>query len=495
MSLDPEYTPPNPKPLLPSGATVDTLPRRAVDVVGAFNALRERAEHIGSWDMGRIPDPVYTFRNTAGGETRSHFQGVQRLTNHPMLVVSGGDLKNRISHLFVVQCTPRSTWGPAGSNLWSATRPPGPDRLRRIIGLDPARWHAGGISVLGDIVAVPLEGAGNGRVVFLDLSSPANPRWAQPNTEIACDTPAAGAAALTRLPDGRFLCAVWRDERKPLGEKAGRLDFFVSAGAVAPAQRLTPFEPVWQGLGAWSFVKENAADPIPGNPHYQSISFVWDRSTGQLFLIATRNTDPKAPNDPGQDMADLFGVLPPASMAPPGSGAPLSPTAAPALDYVATARFKGADLFCNFAGGGGAFVSESGALALYGAFHFRGDGIFRLSEFWSHLAEGATWWVDLFERSDFTGHRFSVLAPGEGRIDDYRQRFAQGSAFDDTVVSARFCLPAGVKYRLFREAGCPNAPGTDGSFDLVGTGGVVEVARIEALSPNFGRQVRSSNLA
>ena len=480
MPFDPEYLPAE-KVSLPAGARVDTEPRRAVEVVKAFNSLRDRAEHIGAWDMDRIPHPTYTFQNTDGGETRTHFQGVQRLGHHPLLVVSGGDRKNGVSHLFLVQCAPRSTWGPLGSNLWKGTRPPGQDRLRRIIALDRDRWHAGGISVLGDIVGVPLEGKGNAEVVFLDLSTPASPRWAQPATSIPCATPAAGAVALTRTPSGRFLCAVWRDEIKAAGETTGRLDFFISAAAVPADQRQTTFEPAWQPLGAWVYAPKPGAT-MPAAPHYQGISFVWDRGTGQLFLIGTRNTDVKAPNDPGEDVADLFGVLSTAG------------TQTPALDYITSIRLKGADLFCNFAGGGGAFVSESGALALYGAFHFRGDGIFRLSEFWSHLAEGPTWWIDLYERSDFTGHRFSVLAPEEGRIDEYRQRFAQGSPFDDTVVSARFCLPAGTTYRLFRDAGCQAGAGGDTCFDLKGTGSIVEIPRLEVMQPAFGRVVRSSSV-
>jgi hypothetical protein len=480
MALDPEYLP-APKVFLPAGALVDTEPRRAVDVVKSFRSLRGTAEHVGSWDMNRIPHPAYTFQNVDGGETRTHFQGVQRLSGHPLLVVSGGDRKKKVSHLFLIQCTPRTTWGPMGSNLWSSPRPPSADRLRRIIALDQQRWHAGGISVLGDIIAVPLEGDGNAEVVFLDLSTTETPRWAQPATTIPCATHAAGAVALTRTPGGRFLLAVWRDEIKAAGEKTGRLDFFLSANAVASDQRSTAFEPAWQFLGAWVY-PEQPTGTMPEKPHYQGISFVWDRGTGQLFLIGTRNTDMTAPNNVGHDMADLFGVVPPV------------PGQAPALDFVTSSRFHGGDMFCNFAGGGGAFVSETGALALYGAFHFRGDGIFRLSEFWSDVADGDTWWIDLFQRSDFTGRRCSVLSPEESHVDEYRQRFAQGVAFDDSVVSVRFCLPAGTRYRLFRDAGCPATAGDDAFFELQGTGSVLEIPRLEVVHPPFGRTVRSSSL-
>jgi len=481
MPLDPEYLP-SPKGFLPPSELVDTQPRRAVEVVRAFKTLRDRAEHIGSWDMARIPHPMYVFQNFDGGDTRTHFQGIQRLGHHPLLVVSGGDRKNKVSHLFLVQCDARSSWGPLGSNLWKGPRPPTQDRLRRIIGLDRDHWHAGGISVLGDIIAVPLEGKekGNARIVFLDLSTPTIPRWAQAAASIPCATRSAGAVALTRTPRGHFLCAVWRDEDTKAGEKAGRIDFFLSVAAAPSDKRLTAFAPHWQTLGAWVY-EQKPASASPKAPHYQGISFVWDRGTDRLFLIGTRNTRITAPIDTGEDVADLFGVLP----APAG-------LLTPALDYVTSVRLRGADLFCNFAGGGGAFVSETGALALYGAFHFRGDGIFRLSEFWSDLAEGPTWWVDLFERSDFTGHRFSVFSPEEGRVEEYQQRFAQGSPFDDTVVSARFCLPPGTTYRLFRDAGCPAGAAPDAFFDLRGNGSVVEIPRLEAVHPAFGRVVRSS---
>jgi hypothetical protein len=81
-----------------------------------------------------------------------------------------------------------------------------------------------------------------------------------------------------------------------------------------------------------------------------------------------------------------------------------------------------------------------------------------------------------------------------GRIEEYRQRFAQGTAFDDTVVSARFCLPAGTTYRLFRDAGCSDTAGPDACFDLVGTGSVEEIPRLEVMHPAFGRGVRSSSV-
>jgi hypothetical protein len=460
------------------------MPYQVSDVRAAFAALRGRAERIGSWDMDRFPYPAYVFQNVGNGETRTHFQGIQRLASKPLLIVSGGDRRHSVSHLFFVQCGARSHWGPIGSNLWLNPRsPPGADRLRKIVALDRTRWHAGGISVLGDIVGVPLEGSGHGKIVFLDVSDGAAPKWASPTTEINCETPYAGAVAFTRAPNGQFLCAVWRDERN--GEPAGRLDFFASDASVNSSVALTTFEHRWLRLGAWVY-KPPAG--MPAKPHYQGISFVWE-SSGKLFLIGTRNASILAPNLVGEDWADLFEVLPPSGMSLAGGS---SSTAAPEPHYISSRRFRGADEFCSFAGCAGAFVSPTGALCLYGGFHFRGDGLFRMSEFWSHTCDAASWWIDLFERSDYEGDRLGIFDQGESRVDDYRSRFAQGASFDDTLLSARFCLPAGTRYRLFSKAGCPAAPKADEFVDLVGTGGMVEVPRLHNLNPAFGRCVRSS---
>lgn len=74
-------------------------------------------------------------------------------------------------------------------------------------------------------------------------------------------------------------------------------------------------------------------------------------------------------------------------------------------------------------------------------------------------------------------NRLSILDPAEGLVTDYKERFAQGDEFDTTVVSARFRLPAGTTYRLFRQPACPaNAPAAE-ILDLVGTGHVVEIPR------------------
>ena len=494
MSEDATYFP-EPKTFIPAGTLLDTLPRRATGVVAAFSSFRIRPERVGSWDMDKFPHPAYLFQNTGNGETRTHFQGIQRLPNRPLMVVSGGDKKNKVSHLFLVECRPRSAWGPLGSNLWTnPKKPPNHDRLRRVIGLDRDRWHAGGTSVLGDVIAVPLEGMAPSQIVFLDLSTPTAPRWAAASTTITCATAGTGAVALTRTPSGHFLCAAWRDERQNPPEPAGQLDFFISKNPVPAAAPRTPFEPEWQPLGTWVYARPSHPD-MPEKPHYQGISFAWERDTSALFLLATRNTNPFAPNTPGEDMVDLFQVTPPAGMALTGTGAPLPASTVPTPVYVNSRRLKGADEFCSFAAGGGAFVSDSGALVLYGAFHFRGDGLFRMSEYWGDSSAGATWWIDLFERSDFEGHRLSILDPAEARVPEYRERFAQGDKFDVSVVSARFLLPAGTTYRLFRQPGCPaNAPAAE-VLDLAGTGQVVEIPRLEAVQPAFGRAVRSSSIA
>jgi hypothetical protein len=175
----------------------------------------------------------------------------------------------------------------------------------------------------------------------------------------------------------------------------------------------------------------------------------------------------------------------------PARGQPIPRRSPPSRSTSGAAACGAWDKYCRFAGGGG-FVSDEGALLLYGAVHSRGDGLFRISEFWGPGSPAAAWWVELGERTDFEGHRLAIFGEGESGIAHCKERFAQGNAFDDTVLVDRFRLPAGVRYRPFENPGCPANPPAKQFVDLVDTGDVVEVARLDQFNPAFGRKVRSS---
>ena len=96
------------------------------------------------------------------------------------------------------------------------------------IQLDDVLGHAGGLSMLGSILAVPMHGGSPrvAKVVFYDLAEPESPRRLP--VEIARPGRKASATALTRLHNGHYLVAVLAAfDGLPL-----RVDFYLSRSTV-----------------------------------------------------------------------------------------------------------------------------------------------------------------------------------------------------------------------------------------------------------------------
>ena len=466
------------------------------DVSEAFERLRTRGDFITVWDGGAIPVPRYTGENYGQGRAVIHFQGVQRLRTGQHFLVSGGDKLQPTSHVFILHLASAAPAGagPLGSNVMRSRDPDQADVLVQVIGIEHERWHAGGISLLGDILAVPLEGIGTldgagqqipSRIAFFHLADPIAPTRFP--FEIPRATANAGAVTLTKLPNDHFLCAVWQDGVTK--NDTGWLDFHLSTAA----GEFGPFGPV---CTKWKYPARQPGDR--GNPRYQSIGFVQQvpgaGATGQwLYLIATTNTETLAPTIPGHDVADLFAIQLPRELLADPMVSP-GPFPAPRLTWLARKRLEGADEHCNFAAAAGVHVDSEGILSLYGGFHWRISGTIRLTEFRSEepaLAGAAHEWVDLFEDEDFRGRRLSILGTRTTTIPDYDKVLAQGKGFGDRTSSLRYQLPVGKRYRLYPDKNFSPAD-PKRCLDLAGTGGVVEVSDVERLKRGFGNCVSSS---
>jgi hypothetical protein len=486
-------------PLVAAGTEVMDQNDFVRDVREAFDRLRVRGDFITAWDSRAIPNPRYTGENFGDARALIHFQGVQRLRTGGHFLVSGGDQLEPCSHVFVLQlgsiAAAAAGAGPLGSNVMFSRDPALEDRLVQIIGIETERWHAGGIYLLGDILAVPLEGIGvrdaagqqiMSRVVFFHLADPMAPR--RFGFEIPRTSAHAGAVTVTKLPNDYFLCAVWQDGVNQ--NDTGSLEFYLSR---APGE-FGSFDPAF---GTWKYPAGESGDRR--NPAYQSIGFVQELPSGGvdsewLYLIGTTNTEAKAPSVPGHDVADLFVVGLPRELLQNPISTAAGPLPAPTLTWLARKRLEGADEHCNFAAAAGVYVDPNGILCLYGGFHWRISGTIRLTEFRSEepsLAGAAHEWLDLFDDTDFAGRRLSILGTGTTTLPNYDKVLAQGKGFGDKTSSLRYQLPVGTTYRLYRDRDfSPSDPKK--CLDLDGTGGVVEVPDIEKLKRGFGDSVSSS---
>lgn len=458
---------PHPLPAADPAARPSTEARAVEDVVEAIERLSTRGERLALWGRdGVFPKQRYTSDGQGDALGKIHFQGIQRLRNS-YAVVSGGDKLEPASHLFFFDLGSRYVRGPWGSNLVRRNMPPDDDVIVNVVALESPRWHAGGLGLLGDVLVVPLEGdIGASRTVFLDVSDPRAPRHIPIDIEGASDK--AGAAALTRLPNGYFLCAVYRDEQQT---PSGWFDFYLSQSTDLFAGFLpVPLAQLHYG---------NVVNAAGRKPAYQTVAFLpQEKPNGdwQLFLLGTWNTSPAAPTLPGADWLDVHRVeLDPALLGDP-------PVAvAPRLSFVSPRQFFCRDGWGNFAAAGGLHVDDRGRLQLYSAYHWRYDGTLSLTEFPEELPRNAApitapadAWIDLFDHADFQGRRLRVRGEdADGNHREYASIAVEGASFNDAVSSARWQIPDGHVYRLYA---APRYGETEGVLDLEGNGRVREIS-------------------
>ena len=127
------------------------------DVRDTFLKIRTNGDYL-AFCADQIPRGRY-LGGLLNDYRLTHFQSMQRLRKGQYLVVSGGDKKEPASHLFVVKMGSRKATGAWRSNI-IRNRLSNQDTIVSMIKIDKKKWHAGGISVLGDILAVPIYNTG-----------------------------------------------------------------------------------------------------------------------------------------------------------------------------------------------------------------------------------------------------------------------------------------------------------------------------------------------
>lgn len=369
-----------PSPALPdSDGAVELLPQEAEDLERQFELLPETGDHLACWPNDQVRWPRYVRTGDNAGGADNHFQGAQRLRDGPHFVVSGSDPAEPMSHLFVVRMASRASTSRWGTNL-NGKAPPAEDCIARTVGLDGRLWHAGGMAVLGDVLAVPVESSKLkcSEIRFLDVRHPESPAalsgWTIDRPEAK-----AGAVAVTRLPDGRMLVAAWSTS-EPSPRDTKHLDCYVSTDA-------DPLQPRFA-------LRERLVAEVAHLPDFQTVCFVWhvppDRASAgrQLYLIGFENTGAANPDFPGANRALLYRVELSSLLGGPAN------RAATTLPVVDEEVFRCRERFCNMDAGTGVFIGADGKLTVYSTFHFLtpvgGGGLFSKRRFALTLTEFRT---------------------------------------------------------------------------------------------------------
>ncbi len=302
------------------------------DVDAAFSRIETRGGHVTACASGLIPKPLYRsgFTNFLFG-LRNHFQGIQRLPQPGYLAISGAN--RHASDLFIVRLE-KDDPESRGCDGEVVAR----------IEVDDVLRHAGGLSMLGSILAVPVHGGSplGAKVAFFDLAEPESPR--RLSVEIARAGRKATATAVTRLHNGHYLVAVLSAyDRLPR-----RLDFYLSRSTVLD-EGFHPEPVTWRVSGV---------EARPGQDrtfsHFQSINFI-QQADGRLYLVGFHNSFAPQTILPGRDYADLYEVAFPKATREDGDPVLEMPT----VTKVANRMFRCTEGFCSFGAAAGLFIDPT----------------------------------------------------------------------------------------------------------------------------------------
>jgi hypothetical protein len=459
-----------------------------------FGRIRYVGDYLGVNDAGIISGRKYTDTNLGSTQSRTHLQGMQRLgpPNDRYVVFTGGDPDDHRSHLIVAHLGSRRDGGSCGSNLRFSRKPGDSDSIVRLYALHEKYWHAGGMSRLGDLLVLPLEddGDGSSAVAFFDVTDPLDVRMLPEPCFIPRppEVGRGGAVALTRLPNGFYLAAMWSD----CDQHPRRLDFYLSNSN----DILEGFRPEFL---SWTHDRLLPAGCAPAA--YQNINFVV-QSDGELFLVGTENTSALSPYGDGEDHAELMHVEFPRVTTHDMDPELQSPT----ITRIAVKTVAGERGFGNLDAAGGLFiqadwssggVEPEGRLSLYSAYHWRLSQAFHFIEYGREIPVTAPMihdiedaWIDLYDDPNFRGRRLSIQGTLEATIENYEKILIQDRSFGDQVSSVRYQIPPGHTYRLYRDRNFK--PKSDAkSVALVGDGFVHEIPDLQAAA-NFGNVTSSS---
>ena len=239
----------------------------------------------------------------------NHFQGVQKVPGEEAYIISGGDLRRKESHIFVMKKQ---------------------KVVKKIVLGKSPYWHAGGIQMAGQYLAVPIEDFKKNvksKVIFLKQS-----RGNFQKLPLEIERPGVGTSAvfLNQLENGRFLMGAY-----------GYSGLFLYD---SPDLEEGIFEE------PLSILPKDAKDFQWGA---QGINLV-EQCDGKLFLFLFNNAEKKTPLFRGKDTAYLYSL----------------DLKGPNLKLISQRNFE-CKRKCNFAAGGGISINRKGKLSILSSTHFR----------------------------------------------------------------------------------------------------------------------------
>jgi len=414
-------------------------------VPNAFSLLQLRTNYNSFLELDVFAKNEYTKLN-------NHFQGIQRLRDGQHFVISGGSKKDKKANLLICKANyyglvPNSLntfYGftrlesAIGSNVLSLGNTPPQDTVVGIYQLNKGLtkyWHAGGMDVCGDILAVPLENSEEKKSIirFYDFSDTTRPKIIKGEIKINGNS---GGVAMTRRDDERFLCASWTDS----DDGPDRFDFYITT---KPNDLSS-----WEKRATYDYRIITPEDNR--NPKFQAINFIRQKD-GRLFLIGTENSNKLAPILSGKDRAYLYEVV---------EYTDANGNLKFHLMKVNQRDFEGGGSFSNFGAAAGIFVNGQNTMAIYSAHHWRSGGTIKIGEYWPVLEPNhqkisfkRDLVIELYEHKYYNGKVLRMFGEKFSKLRNLNNIQVEGKNFSERISSIRMIIPLGYKFCMYSKIG------------------------------------------
>lgn len=426
-----------------------------------------------------------------------HWQGVQRLyvgdRRHLVVSSSHAPDSGAGAHMAAVHLGSRGDDGRRlRGNRMSLAAPdwdtpvPTEDAMVADVALNPVYNHPGGLQAMGRYLFVPLErsdGAGTARVYLYDVAGLVGAASCDPATGAGCPlkrwgyvTAQSGAStvAVARLtnPGGKL--------RRYLMVTAGRQSDVLELHVSEPTSSIENAS-LFGSWGTPEATLDTTADPRLGDwGEYQNLDLVTACEDGQLYLLASHHNGRVYPEEDWIDLWELD-LVPDGGVNRDGSPTYHAQIVERASRHLNSSVFSGDEMF-NLDAAAGSYVDPDGRLLLYATGWNDDDHDLQIpmmeigAQDPNDLPDTASIercdasslaWVDLYQHGWLAGASTRVDYDDRSRR-EYRD-FATAADMDDDVRGARFCMPSGLRYRLFRDRHF-----SGGYEDLVGDGTVHE---------------------
>ncbi len=458
------------------------------DPVGQVERLRMRGDVIGTNMGAGFPDV---------DEDKNHWQGLVRLPVGPSNLFAMDARFGDGSRLGIARISGSSvaTGRRIRGNRMSTTQPdwdvapPAQDAILWKDLISTGHVHPGGMQTLGSHLFVPLEESG-ALIVNYDVSQigtfPCTQgvncpslRWALP---LSMTGGAAAFAGVAKLADGRYVLATAEKDTTVI-------HFLVSKDPSRAIDDPQVFDGALHGAIACKL-------PNGESCYYQHLSVLTACSTsklepnaGALYVLASGSA---AREKSGDDMVHLFelGLTNGGDPAFPGTDLTVAMNEV-ASRHLYCSSYPSSSYVrqCDFLAAVGTYVDPEGRLLVYASEHDNDgpNGSVKMMEFrpTDHLdqpgtgaVEGCATNADAFvELYDGPIATIGATPPAGSFMIDFPDRnrrsldFGPAYAMNDRVRSIRYCLPPGLAYRVWGEAGLWGARADFfGDATLVGTG-------------------------